>query len=217
MTTKSPIIVAVAGGSASGKSTLCRYWQKQLGDRLAIIYLDSYYHPLDHLPLNERNKQNFDHPSALDFRLLEQHLRQTIAGSTIAMPVYDYAQHTRSARVMTINPSEIVLVEGVLTLYPEPLRELYDITFFVDAPGAECLEHRIVRDIAERGRNRESVIAQWKGTVQPMYHEFCRPTKQYADFIIDRSMPPKQTLQLLNKALQLKTTTTSGCGCSTCG
>lgn len=178
--------VGIAGGSASGKSELARTMRALARPgELAVIPLDAYYRAQDHLPMEERIKANYDHPDSFEIDLLVRNLLDLKAGRGFDMPVYDYTQHTRSGASVRIDPSPIVVVEGILTLCYENLREIFDLTYFVEAPHDLRLERRMQRDVRERGRTPDSVIRQWNDTVQAMYVRFCEPSRSLAGVQVD--------------------------------
>ncbi len=180
-----PIIVGIAGGSGSGKTTIAQTIYQRLGPtNVAYIPHDAYYHDLSHIPLEERRRCNFDHPDALDTPLLIRHLHQLKQGQSVDIPVYDFATHTRRPETRRVDPRPIILVEGILVFVEPALRELMDIKLFVDTDPDIRFIRRLLRDIRERGRTMESVIEQYLSTVRPMHLEFVEPSKRYADIII---------------------------------
>ncbi|MBC7232394.1 MAG: uridine kinase [Chloroflexi bacterium] len=184
-TTNPILIIGVAGGTASGKTTVVQAILDRVGrERIAYIQHDSYYKDLSHLPLEERRKFNFDHPDALDTPLLVQHLKELRAGRSVQVPEYDFATYCRLPQTRTVYPRPVVIVEGILILTEPALRELIDLKIYVDTDADLRLIRRIQRDIAERGRTVESVIEQYLATVRPMHLEFVEPSKRYADVII---------------------------------
>ena len=179
------LIIGVAGGTASGKTTVVQAILERVGrERIAHIQHDSYYKDLGHLPLDERRKYNFDHPEALDTPLLVAHLRDLRHGHSVEVPCYDFATYVRLPSTRTVLPRAVVIVEGILILAEPALRALIDLKLYVDADADLRLIRRINRDIAERGRTMESVMEQYLETVRPMHLEFVEPSKRYADVII---------------------------------
>jgi len=179
------IIIGVAGGTGSGKTTVSRRLLERVGtEHIAYIPHDAYYKDLGHLPHADRHTLNFDHPDSLDTELLVQHLQQLRAGLPAEIPVYDYTQHTRTTQTQHIEPGPIVLVEGILIFAEPELRKLFDVKLFVDTDADLRLIRRLQRDVQERGRSVETVIAQYLATVRPMHLEFVEPSKRYADVII---------------------------------
>jgi uridine kinase len=179
------IIVGVAGGTGSGKTTVSQAILDRVGrDRIAYLQHDSYYRDRSHVPLEERAKANFDHPDALESELLAQHLASLKTGQAVEVPVYDFTTHTRETRTVTVAPRKVILVEGILIFAERALRELMDIKVFVDTDADIRFIRRLQRDITERGRTVGSVIRQYTETVRPMHLEFVEPSKRYADVII---------------------------------
>jgi uridine kinase len=182
---KRPIIVGVAGGTGSGKTTIVREMLKGIDpDNVLLIQHDSYYRDRSHLPSEERANVNYDHPDALETSLLIQHLKQLLAGEAADIPIYDFVTHTRKPESQPAKPCKVIVVEGILILADPSLRELFDIKVFVDTDPDIRFIRRLERDIAERGRTRESVVAQYMHTVRPMHLEFVEPSKRYADVIV---------------------------------
>lgn len=181
------IIIGISGPSASGKSLLANTIVSELGsDQVAVIPEDSYYKNLDHLSMADRAKRNYDHPDAFDHALFSQQLEQLQNGEKVAVPVYDYSQHTRSTETRKVGEHRIIVLEGILLFVDEKLRNLMDIRIFMDTPLDICLIRRLTRDIVDRGRSLHSVINQYQQTVRPMYYQFIEPCKRYADVIIPR-------------------------------
>jgi uridine kinase len=178
-------LIGICGGSGSGKTLVARSVEEALGpNNVLLMEQDSYYQDLSHLPLEERYKVNFDHPSAFDYDLLIEHLRELLAGRSVRMPEYDYVQHTRSDRVCQILPRPVILLDGILVFEDQRLRDLMDIRVYVDTETDVRLIRRIRRDLAERGRSLESVLQQWETQVRPMHDQFVEPFKRFADIII---------------------------------
>lgn len=182
---KRPIIVGVAGGTGSGKTTIVREMLRGIDpENVLLIQHDSYYKDRSHLPSQERANINYDHPDALETSLLIQHVKQLLAGEAIDIPIYDFVTHTRKQESQTAKPCKVIVVEGILILADPSLRELFDIKVFVDTDPDLRFIRRLERDIAERGRTRESVVAQYLHTVRPMHLEYVEPSKRYADVIV---------------------------------
>ena len=180
-----PIILGVAGGSGSGKTTVVREIVASLGpDQVAVIHHDSYYRDASHLPLQERIGINYDHPNSLETELLVQHLRELRRGRSVDVPVYDFTVHCRAKEVQHTDPRKVIIVDGLLILFDQGLRELMDIKVYVDTDADLRFIRRLGRDIRERGRSTESVIEQYIATVRPMHLEFVEPSKRYADIIV---------------------------------
>jgi len=180
-----PIIIGVAGGTASGKTTVSDAILERVGrEHIAYIQHDSYYRDLSHLPLAERAKLNFDHPDALETGLLVAHLRRLQAGEPIEVPLYNFATYQRTGKTRRVAPRRVVLVEGILIFADKELRDMMDVKLYVDTDADLRLIRRLQRDIRERERSLESVIHQYMETVRPMHLEFVEPSKRYADIII---------------------------------
>ena len=180
-----PVVIGIAGGSGSGKTTVQRKIIEAFGrDQIALLDHDSYYVDLSHLPAEERARFNFDHPDALETELMVQHLDRLLAGEAIEKPTYDFTTHSRRAETETVHPLPVVIVEGILVLGEPALRDRMDIKLYVDTPDDVRLIRRIQRDLHERGRDIENVIQQYKRTVRPMHLEFVEPSKRTADVII---------------------------------
>jgi uridine kinase len=185
MTFAHSIIIGIAGGTGSGKTTVAHNIIERVGEhRIALIQHDAYYVDLSHLPPEERRKQNVDHPDSLETSLLIQHLQQLRIGQVVDIPMYDFATHSRKDDTRRILPHKVIMVEGILVFADRELRELMDIKIFVDADADVRLLRRLKRDLGERGRSIESVIEQYERTVRPMHLEFVEPSKRYADLII---------------------------------
>lgn len=180
-----PVIIAVGGGSASGKTTVVlEILEKLTEDEVLIIEHDDYYKDQTHLKLEERYLINYDHPDSLDNELLIKDLTDLIAGKTVSKPLYDFLKYTRSKKKEIIKPKKVIILEGILILTDKKLRELADIKLFVELDDDLRFIRRLERDISERGRTVENVISQYLLTVKPMYHQFVEPSKRYADIII---------------------------------
>ena len=182
---KRPIVIGVTGGSGSGKTSVSDNLMKIFeGLSVTMLQHDFYYQDQADIPFEERLKTNYDHPLAFDTDLFVEHLNQLLKGQSIEKPVYDYAAHTRSQEVIHQEPKDVIIVEGILILEDERLRDLMDIKVYVDTDDDIRLARRILRDIKERGRTVESVIKQYTEVVKPMHHQFIEPTKRYADIIV---------------------------------
>ncbi len=182
-----PVVIGIAGGSGSGKSTVLRTIVEAFGpERIAVLDHDAYYKDLAHLPPKIRTEFNFDHPDALETGLMARHLDALLAGETIEKPRYDFVNHSRLADTNTVKPRPVVIVEGILVLAEPELVERMDIKLFVDTADDIRLIRRLRRDIEERGRSATSVIDQYERTVRPMHLEFVEPSKRLADVILPR-------------------------------
>jgi len=180
-----PVIIGVAGGTGSGKTTVAHEVLKRAGaGQISFIQHDAYYKDLGDLPLAQRAMMNFDHPDALDNGLLIAHLKALKIGQAVEIPVYDFTTHTRTGETRRVGPDRIILVEGILIFADQALRELLDVKIFVDTEADIRFIRRLQRDLAERGRTMESVIHQYLSTVRPMHEEFVERSKRYADVII---------------------------------
>ena len=192
------IIIGVAGGSGSGKTTIARKLLETFeAEDAVLVEQDAYYKELHIESIEERARMNFDHPDAIEFELLRQHLLDLVNGKTIERPIYDFSKHMRKNEKIIINPSRIIIVEGILIFAVPEIRELFDIKIFVDTDADEMLLRRMERDIRERGRTFESVRDQYLSTVKPMYLEFAEPSKRYADVIIPRGGENKVAINMV--------------------
>ena len=185
MTHDTPLVIGIAGGSGSGKTTVAQEILQRVGpDRIAYIQHDSYYKDLTGLPPAQRVEVNFDHPNSLETELLISHIEQLKDGRPIEVPFYDFSTHSRTEETFKVNPRGVIIVEGILIFVDATLRSLFDVKLFVDTDADIRLIRRLERDITERGRTTESVIKQYQATVRPMHLEFVEPSKRYADVII---------------------------------
>lgn len=179
------LIIGIGGGTGSGKTTVVQQIISHFPDgEVAIISQDSYYKDLSHLTKEERTKVNFDHPNAIDFPLLCDHLRELRAGRSVLQPVYSFVEHNRTKETFLTSPTQVLVVEGILILTDAQIRELFDIKAFVHADSDERLIRRLKRDIAERGRDLQEVLNRYQTTLKPMHQQFIEPTKEFADIII---------------------------------
>lgn len=193
MTTK-PLIIGVAGGTGSGKTTIANAIMTAIDHpQMALIQHDAYYKDAGHLPLAERIKINFDHPEALETDLLVRHLTELAAGRPVEIPAYDFATHTRLKTGVPLKPAKVIIVEGILIFCDRALRDLMDLKIFVDTDGDLRFIRRLKRDIQERGRSLDSIVAQYLGTVRPMHIAFVEPSRKYADIIIPEGHNPAST------------------------
>ncbi len=180
-----PLIIGVAGGTGSGKTTLAHHIVKSVGTgRVALVQHDSYYKDQSHFSPEERARVNYDHPDSLDNDLLYRHLCDLNAGRAIEMPCYDFKTHSRSPETIHVPPYPVIVVEGILVFYDEPIRRMMGLKIFVDTDADLRFIRRLQRDVAERGRSVDSVIEQYLTTVRLMHQEFVEPTKRFADLII---------------------------------
>jgi uridine kinase len=182
---RKPVVIGVAGGSGSGKTSVTKaIYESFKGHSITMIQQDYYYKDQSDLPFEERLKTNYDHPLAFDNDLLIEHLEKLLRYEPIEKPVYDYSLHTRSKEVIEVEPKNVIILEGILVLEDERLRNLMDIKLFVDTDADIRIIRRMSRDIKERGRTLDSVIEQYTNVVRPMHNQFIEPTKRYADVII---------------------------------
>ncbi|MCM3358446.1 uridine kinase [Psychrobacillus sp. FSL W7-1457] len=185
MAKRTPLIIGITGGSGSGKTSVTQAISEVFKDHsVVVIEQDYYYKDQSHLAFEERLNTNYDHPFAFDNDLLIQHVNDLLNDKAIEKPIYDYAQHTRSSETVLIQPKDVIILEGILVLEDERLRNLMDIKLFVDTDSDLRIIRRILRDIHERGRTVESVVEQYLTVVRPMHNQFIEPTKRYADVII---------------------------------
>ncbi len=181
---ETPIVIGIAGGTASGKSTLVRELREVIGDRVVTLMHDSYYKANSDKELAERARMNYDHPNAFETEMLVEHIKDLKAGKAISHPVYDYVLHTRSSETVRVEPKKVIIVEGILIFENKELRELCDMKIFVDTDSDVRIIRRILRDVKERGRSLESVVDQYLNTVKVMHEEFVEPSKKHADIIV---------------------------------
>ena len=196
-------IVGIAGGSASGKTTIVNNIKELFQNDIELISHDNYYLSNDDKTMEERVKLNYDHPSSFDTDKMIEDVKKLKAGEIIYRPVYDYTQHTRAEEVVEVHPKKVIILEGILILEDPRLRDLMDIKVFVDTDAHERLMRRILRDTQERGRTVESVLNQYVTTVKPMHEQFVEPSKKYADIIIPRGGENKIGIHILQEHLKL--------------
>ena len=179
------IVIGVAGGSGSGKSTFTNRIKDYFGDDVVVLYHDNYYRRQDGVPFEQRVTVNYDHPDLLETELLVEHLKQLKEGKSIECPVYDYTKNNRSDKVIRIDPKPVILVEGILLLADPRVRDLLDIKVYVEADADERILRRISRDVEERGRDLNGIIKQYLTTVKPMHYLYVEPTRSKADIVIN--------------------------------
>ncbi len=185
-----PVIIGIAGGTGSGKSTFTNRLKKAFGDSISVLYHDNYYKAHDELPFEERKLLNYDHPDAFDSDLLVHDIMELKEGRSIVSPTYDYTIHNRAKETVLVEPRKVILIEGILTLYDPRLRELMDIKIFVDADADERILRRVIRDTKERGRDIENIVDQYLTTVKPMHYLYVEPTKRLADIVVNSGKNP---------------------------
>lgn len=199
-----PYIVGVAGGSASGKTEIVKTLKKHFEDKIEIIEHDNYYFAHDNLTMDERASLNYDHPQAFETDLLIEHVKKILNNEEIDIPTYDFTIHTRSSDTLKKIPKPIVIVEGILVLENEELRNLMDMKVFVDCDGDVRLKRRITRDLVERNRTIESILTQYMETVKPMHELFVEPSKKFADLIVPKGGKNKVAIDVLINHLATK-------------
>jgi len=177
-------VVGIAGGTGAGKTTVSRLITERVADSVTRIPLDNYYRDLSHLDLEERAEVNYDHPEAFEWELLRDHLETLLAGRSVEMPQYDFEIHNRKAETVSVEPTDVIVVEGILALYDEAVNGMLDLRLYVEADADVRILRRIERDVVDRGRDLEGVIDQYLSTVKPMHEQFIEPTKKDADLII---------------------------------
>ena len=194
MTRRGPIeymkctVIGVAGGTGSGKSTFTNRIKREFGSDVTVIYFDNYYRRRDEMSLEERKLVNYDHPDALETDLLIENVTKLINGIAIDEPVYDFTVHNRSDKFRHVEPSRILIIEGILALHDERLRDLMDIKVFVEADADERILRRVIRDVRDRGRDVEGIARQYLTTVKPMHYAYVEPTRYLADMVINSGM-----------------------------
>ena len=203
------MVIGIAGGSGSGKTTVVKALTEELKERVVVLPQDSYYKDSSHLPIEERQKVNFDHPDSIDFPLLTSQLKQLKEGKTIEQPVYSYLTCSRSkTETITVTPAEVIIIEGILIFTCAELRQQMDIKIFVDADDDDRLMRVMTRDIRERGRDMAAVMERYSRVVKPMYLQFIEPSKRYADIIIPQGGHNKVAIEVIaatiEKALKQK-------------
>ncbi len=196
------IIIGIAGGTGSGKTTITQTLKEHFGSDVSVIYHDNYYKAHHDLSYDERKKLNYDHPNSFDTDLMVSDLNKLKNGEAIECPVYDYTIHDRSNTTMTIRPSRVIIVEGILIFYDERVRDLCDIKIFVDTDADVRILRRIKRDVNERGRSLDSVIDQYLDTVKPMHEAFVEPTKKFADIIIPEGGKNRVAMEMVINRVQ---------------
>ena len=197
------LVIGIAGGSGTGKTTVVRAITEQLQGRVVVIPQDSYYKDSSHVPPEERKNINFDHPDAIDWKLMCQQIRELKAGKTIEQPVYSYITCSRSTtETITVEPAEVIIIEGILIFTCKELRDQMNIKIFVDADDDDRVLRIMVRDIAERGRTIETAIEHYCDTVKPMHLQFIEPSKRYADVIVPQGGHNKVAIDIISNTIE---------------
>ena len=198
---KDVIVIGIAGGTCSGKSTLIKKIKEEFGDAITMLSHDFYYKAHNDIPFEERKKLNYDHPDSFDTDLMIGHIKQLINGESIERPVYDFTIHNRIDETVTVKPSKVIVVEGILIFENKELRDMCDIKVFIDTDADVRIIRRIVRDVHERGRTLDSVVTQYLTTVKLMHEQFVEPSKKYVDVIIPEGGYNKVALEMLNERI----------------
>ena len=196
------LVIGIAGGTASGKTTLMKNLINEFGGQVTVLSHDNYYKRHDDMPYEERCKLNYDEPAALETDLMARHLELLRQGQTIDCPVYDFTVHNRSDKTIPIVPKKVIIVEGILIFENQPLRDLMDIRIFVDTDADVRLCRRIKRDVQQRGRTLESVLTQYQDTVKPMHEMYVEPSKKYANIIVPEGGKNLVALDMITGRIQ---------------
>ena len=196
------IIIGIAGGTASGKTTVAQKIKEVFGSNVELVSHDYYYLPHNDMTYEDRTKINYDHPNAFETDRLIRDIRDLKAGKAVDVPVYDFTIHNRVDDTVRVEPKRVIIVEGILVFENEELRSLMDIKIFVDTDSDERLARRILRDVKERGRSLDSVLTQYTTTVKPMHDQFVEPSKRYADVIIPRGGQNSVALEMINERIK---------------
>lgn len=192
------ILIGLAGGTGSGKTSIAKAIKREIGDDgVVIVEQDSYYHNLAHLPINERARINFDHPDSIDFDLMRNNLEALQRFEAVELPIYDYAAHTRKEETRNISGHRLIILEGILVLFDQAIRDLMDIKIYVDTPADVRFIRRMIRDVKERDRSFDAVVDQYYATVRPMHDQFVEPTKRFADIIVPEGGSNRVAIDLL--------------------
>jgi len=202
---KNSILIGVAGGTGSGKTSMAKNIVRYFNpDQVVIIEQDSYYYDLESLPMDARNRRNFDHPDSYDFTLMKRQISHLLEGKTVEIPIYDYKTHTRRKdKAMPVSGHKIIVLEGIMVLVDPELRDMMDIKIYIHTEPDIRFIRRLTRDIHERGRSLESVIEQYTKTVRPMHYQFIEPTKSYADIIIPEGGHNKVAVDLMQTKIKV--------------
>lgn len=196
------IVIGIAGGTGSGKTTLANKIKEHFGDEVAMLYHDNYYKKQDGMPFEERCRLNYDHPDAFDTEMLIRNVKKLKSGESIESPLYDYLSRDRSEKTVKINPGRVILIEGILVFENKALRDLMDIKIFVDTDADVRVIRRILRDMKSRGRSLESVTSQYLASVKPMHEAFVEPSKKFADIIVPEGGENEIAYQMIIKTVE---------------
>ncbi len=200
----SSIVIAIAGGTGSGKTFLTNNLKKKyLKEEILILHQDSYYHDISHLKYHERCKQNFDHPNAIDIDLIKKHLKKLRNGQIVEIPSYDFKSHLRLNKTKKTRKHKIIIMEGILMLHYQKLHKFYSLKIFIESPEDLRINRRIKRDMKFRGRTYESIQLQYKNTVKPMHDKFVIPSKKYADMIIGGSDKIDNSVKIIKNKIDI--------------
>ena len=202
-------VVGIAGGTGAGKTTVAREITEEVADSVTRIPMDNYYKDLSHMEFEERKEVNYDHPSAFEWELLREHFSALLSGQSIEMPQYDFSVHNRKEETETVEPTDVIVLEGIFALYDEDVNEMLDVRVYVETDADVRILRRIERDVVERGRDLEGVIDQYLSTVKPMHEQFVEPTKKRADIIIPEGANAV-AVGLLEEKVRAETYTDSG-------
>jgi uridine kinase len=186
--TQPSFVIGIAGGTGAGKTAVAREVADTVGEAVTMLPTDNYYQDLSHVPREERDQVNYDHPSAFEWDLLTEHVEILLNGDAVEIPQYDFTIHNRKDERVSVEPTDILIIEGILSLFEERLRELYDLCVYVQTDADVRILRRIQRDVIERGRDLEDVMNQYLSTVKPMHEQFIEPTKKHADIIIPEGL-----------------------------
>lgn len=196
------LMIGIAGGTGSGKSTLTQRIKAAFGENVTVIMHDNYYKAHNDMSYEERSRLNYDHPNAFDTDLMIEHVKKLRAGEDIVCPVYDFSAHNRSQETLTIHPNKVMIIEGILIFECKELTDLMDIKLFVDTDADVRILRRILRDVKERGRSLDSVINQYLTTVKPMHEQFVEPSKKHADIIVPEGGQNQVALEMIMQRIQ---------------
>jgi uridine kinase len=191
--------IGIAGGTGAGKTSVAETISETVGEEVTLVRIDNYYEDLSHLDYEERTDRNYDHPSAFEWDLLVEQLDRLLSGQSVAMPQYDFGRHNRQDETVTVEPTGVLIIEGIFALYDERVREMLDLHVYVQTDADVRILRRLQRDVVERGRDVESVHDQYLSTVKPMHEQFVEPTKKHADIIIPEGVNTRAVDLLVRK------------------